>query len=376
MIAFKGFDDWVEIFAGGPQPDMNGIVRDGDWLIDRAISLFDPEFHEPPAVIGHPKHDDPSYGQVQALQESTRDGKRVLMARFKDIEPAFAGMVKDGRFPKRSSAFYPDGRLRHVGFLGAAPPAVKGLKNIAFGDGDNAITFEFSETSPWTWETIASVFRRLREYFIEKEGAEKADAIIPEYDIQEVSEERQRASQPNLEEDSSMKFSEFLSALNIFKKLVGKDEEIDLIVPAATGPGDGASFSEADVEAAKKQAAEEAEARVRAEFAESHKTEAKKQRDADIATWVEGKVSAGSIPPAIRDGGLVAFMQGLPDEQIQFAEGQEKQTGLDWFKGFLDTLGESPLFAEIATKGAAGKRDTEAEAEYKLGKEIGERANR
>ncbi|BBO73457.1 hypothetical protein DSCW_08740 [Desulfosarcina widdelii] len=376
MTSAQGFDGWVEICFGGKHFAMNGKAYDTDPLIDKAVATFDPNFHEPPAVIGHPKHDDPAYGLVQAVKTETRDGKKVLLAKFKNVEPEFAEMVKAGRFPKRSAGFYPDGRLRHVGFLGATPPAIKGLKNIAFGDGDNAIAFEFAEPAPWTWQAITSVFRKLREYFIEKEGAEKADAIIPEWNIQDVDEEAQRASQPTIEEDSAMKFSEFFNVVNLFKKLGGKDEEIDMIVPATTGPGDGASFSEADVETAKKQAAEEAEARVRAEFAESHKTEAKKQRDADIATWVEGKVSAGSIPPAIRDGGLVAFMQGLPDDAIQFAEGQEKQSGLDWFKGFLDTLGESPLFAEIATKGAAGKRNTEAEAEYKLGKEIGERANR
>ena len=39
-------------------------------------------------------------------------------------------------YEKRSASFYPDGRLRHVGFLGAAPPAVKGLAGIAFGQED------------------------------------------------------------------------------------------------------------------------------------------------------------------------------------------------------------------------------------------------
>ncbi|MDY7033224.1 MAG: flippase-like domain-containing protein, partial [Thermodesulfobacteriota bacterium] len=92
----------------------------------------------------HPKHDDPAYGLVQAVKTETRDGKKILLAKFKNVEPEFAEMVKSGRFPKRSAGFYPDGRLRHVGFLGATPPAIKGLKNIAFGDGDNAIAFEFA----------------------------------------------------------------------------------------------------------------------------------------------------------------------------------------------------------------------------------------
>ena len=319
-ITFKGFDDWVEIFAGGRQMDSQGKQHDGDQLIDQAVSAFDPGFHEPPAVVGHPKDDSPAYGFVQAVKASIRDGKKILMARFKDVHEPFAEMVQSGRFPKRSAAFYPDGRLRHVGFLGAMPPAVKGLKNISFKSDD-------------------------------------ADAIAFEFD------------QP-VKEESSMKFAEFFEVFKIWKKF---EKDPDALIDRA---GQGSQFSEADIEAARKKAADEAEARVKAEFAETQRTEAKKQRDVQVAEWVESQVAAGIIPPAIRDDGLVTFMQGLSDDQIAFAEGQEKKSGLDWFKGFLGTLSKSPLFSEIATKDAAGKRQGEAEAEYALGKEIGERANR
>ena len=169
-----------------------------------------------------------------------------------------------------------------------------------------------------------------------------------------------------------MKFSEFFEAFKIWKKF---EKDPDAVIDTI-GAAQGTAFSEADIEAAKKKAADEAEARVRAEFAENQRTESKKRRDTQVAEWVESQVAAGVIPPAIRDNGLVAFMQGLPDDQIQFAEGQEKQSGLDWFKGFIGTLGKSPLFAEIATKDAAGKKKSEANAEIALGKEIGQRANR
>ncbi|BBO84483.1 hypothetical protein DSCO28_50490 [Desulfosarcina ovata subsp. sediminis] len=326
-ITFNGFDGWVEIFAGGPQTDSKGALHDGDRLIDNAVSTFDPGFHEPPAVVGHPQDDSPAYGMVSDVKSDTSNGSKVLLARFKDVYQPFAEMVQAGRFPKRSAAFYPDGRLRHVGFLGAMPPAVKGLKNIAFADGE-AIAFEFEETKP-------------------------------------------------TKEDLPMKFSEFLSAINIFKKMGGKDEDIDLIaLPEPPSQPATGQFSEADVEAARKKVADETEARVRAEFAETRKKETKKQRDDQVAAWVETQVAAGVIPPAIRDNGLVTFMQNLPDEAITFAEGQENQSGLDWFKDFIATLGKNPLFSEIATNDAAGRKKTEAEAEVKLGKDIGERANR
>ncbi len=368
----KGFDDWVEIFAGGTQKSSSGKIFDGDDLIDKAVSTFDPAFHEPPAVVGHPEENDPAYGLVNALKVDTSGGRKVLLARFKDVEPTFADMVKKGRFPKRSAAFYNDGRLRHVGFLGAMPPAVKGLKNMTFASGEADAEFEFSEPRPWTWGAIAEVFRRMREYFIETEGAERADAIIPEWDIREISDEERRAAEPKPQEDESMKFSEFFEAFKIWKKFEkDPDASID-VMPSAPG----GQFSETDIKKAKEEAAAKAKADAEAEFAEKQRKAGKKQRDAEIVSWVDGKVTDGAISPALRDSGLVAFMQGLADDAIEFAEGEEKQSPLDWFKGLFKEDGENPLFSEIATKSGASAKQKDADAEFALGKDIGERANR
>jgi predicted transcriptional regulator len=57
-------------------------------------------------------------------------------------------MLAAGQFPKRSVAFYrtADGpALRHVGFLGAKPPALEGLPGVAFsGANQNTIEIEFA----------------------------------------------------------------------------------------------------------------------------------------------------------------------------------------------------------------------------------------
>ena len=54
--------------------------------------------------------------------------------------------------------------LRHVGFLGAAAPAVKGLKPVEFADDGGGVVFadlEFAEgLSPWTLDGIG----RLLDY--------------------------------------------------------------------------------------------------------------------------------------------------------------------------------------------------------------------
>lgn len=367
MLNFKGFDDYVEIFRGGPQADDLGRPHDGDALIDKAVALFDPGYHEPPAVVGHPKDNAPAYGWVQAVKTADAGGKKVLLAKFRDVEPAFADLVKTGRFLKRSASFYPDGRLRHVGFLGAAPPAVKGLKNMQFADGGEALTFEFAETKSWTWNSIVTVFRRMREWIIEKEGVERADQIIPDWEIETVKEEELRASETLSTEEDTVKFKEFF--INMFRAAGGKDEDIDLDGFSAPAAG---NFSEADIAAAEKKGAEKAKKQAAADFAEREKAAARKARSAEIAAWADGLIKDKKLPPALRDKGLVAFCEALDDAPIQFAEGAEKQAPLDWFKSFIEDLGQSPLFTEMATKDAAGDAASfkEAEAEAKLGEEI------
>lgn len=141
MIDFNGFSDWIQIFKGGKQTDSNGRLQDGDALIARAVATFNPLSYEPPIVIGHPRSNSPKYGLVRDLKKAGS----LLFAKFKDVVPEFENMVKSGRFKKRSASFFPDGRLRHVGFLGAMPPAVKGLSNIQFSEGGNVMSFEFTE---------------------------------------------------------------------------------------------------------------------------------------------------------------------------------------------------------------------------------------
>jgi len=145
MSDFKGFNDWFEIFKGGLQTDSEGRQHDGDQVIQEALDTFDPAEHEPPICIGHPAGNSPAYGWVSKLKEGFRDGKKILLAKAKDVSSKFEGMLKKGSIKKRSASFYPDGRLRHIGFLGAMPPAVKGLLDMRFMEGEY-MTFDFAAT--------------------------------------------------------------------------------------------------------------------------------------------------------------------------------------------------------------------------------------
>lgn len=127
-------NDWIAIFKTGEHTDSSGRKR--NWTtqdLDHAVKSYDARNNEVPLVIGHPETNKPAWGWVEGLK---RVGE-VLYAKPHQVVKEFAQMIEKGMFKKRSVSFYPDGTLRHVGFLGAQPPAVKGLEDIKFVfDGD------------------------------------------------------------------------------------------------------------------------------------------------------------------------------------------------------------------------------------------------
>lgn len=149
----------IEIFKAGKRQDAHGVeINITTEDLQQAVESYSPEYHEAPAVVGHPQHNHPAYGWVKRLE---LDGD-VLKAEFDQIDPEFAEMVEAGRFKKVSASFYlansPNNPkqgslyLRHVGFLGAMPPAVKGLRNPAFAESEEGVV-DFCEpvdTEPQT----------------------------------------------------------------------------------------------------------------------------------------------------------------------------------------------------------------------------------
>ncbi|MCB2186950.1 MAG: hypothetical protein KQJ78_11065 [Deltaproteobacteria bacterium] len=136
---------WTAIFRAGRHTDSAGVEREISTAdLDAMVAAYDPAEHEAPLVIGHPQTDHPAYGWVEALK---RSGDKLL-ARFKEVPDALKETVAAGRYKKVSVALYPDGRLRHVGLLGAVPPAVKGLGNVNFEAGLEWSAYQFAEEEP------------------------------------------------------------------------------------------------------------------------------------------------------------------------------------------------------------------------------------
>lgn len=179
----------MDIFKPGTFTDMHGRViqfTEADLLA--TARAYDPAISEAPLVIGHPTHDAPAYGWVKGLEFADQS----LLADNDQVDADFAEMVKAGKFKKRSASFYlPDAPnnpvpgvyyLRHIGFLGAMPPAVKGLKPASFSAGD-AGTVAFMD---WDDMTIARLFRSMRDWMIGKFGLDEADKVIPDWSVTDL----------------------------------------------------------------------------------------------------------------------------------------------------------------------------------------------
>ncbi|EEN7699107.1 hypothetical protein VA91_09400 [Salmonella enterica subsp. enterica serovar Muenchen] len=92
-----------------------------------------------PLCIGHPASNSPVYGQTNAL--TSRNGRLYATV---TPDSRLVGLVRNKHYKKVSAAFYPPGHknnstpgawlLQHIGFLGAMPPAVKGLDVIGFSE--------------------------------------------------------------------------------------------------------------------------------------------------------------------------------------------------------------------------------------------------
>lgn len=311
---FKGFEGWVEIFKGGNQTASNGKTYDGDALIDKAVSSFNAAEHEPPLVVGHPEDNAPAYGWVNKLKTITRDGSKILLAKFKQVVPEFKEQVEKGAYKKRSASFYPDGRLRHVGFLGAKPPAVKGLADMMFDEGE-ALAFDFDDGLE---ATFGGLLTGLREFLVSTFGIDRADTVISPLEIENINKQpsgsQAAASYSEHQGDDDMNITE--------KEL------------------------EARVEAARQEERDKAAA----EFAETQRKDAKDAEIRAIGDFCEAMAEAGKIAPSWLKLGIKEFMESLAGgEPVEFSE-DTKKTPLDWFKEFLEEIPKVVEFKEIATR--------------------------
>ena len=97
-----------------------------------------------PITLGHPQHDSPAYGWVQELRKV--GGK--IVAKFNQLNGDFVAALKNGSYKGRSISLYEDNKIRHIGFLGSAQPAISGLQPFSFDDKSPSKTYDFDEEVP------------------------------------------------------------------------------------------------------------------------------------------------------------------------------------------------------------------------------------
>lgn len=139
----------LHIFKAGLHTSGNGITRayTRDELAAMAAA-YDPARFAAPLVVGHPQDNAPAYGWVARLVAEGDD----LFAEVDAIDPLLVDAIRVGMYRKISASLYlPDSPanpvpgglyLRHVGLLGGAAPAVKGLAPVTLAEGDGVAEFE------------------------------------------------------------------------------------------------------------------------------------------------------------------------------------------------------------------------------------------
>jgi hypothetical protein len=367
----------VEIFRSGRQRSSDGREIEfspGD--LRASAEAYDPGLHEAPIVVGHPKTDDPAYGWVTGLDCPGSS----LFAEIDQVDPAFADLVRAGRFRKVSACFYtPDSPrnpvpgvyyLRHVGFLGAEPPALKGLKPVAFADGEDGI-IECSFSVPSRTEGrrdefnfkprranhmpervdfhegvgkgAASLLRRIREHILRKHGQDEADETVPSEHIAALEEEAHRE---------------------------GEEARRAREGQTATGEHGGAAYAEG--EKAKEIEKREAELKAReVEFSEKQKVFAeqeKKSRHEGFVAFCDALAKEGRLLP-VSKASAVAILDFAAsadgDATIEFAEGDRtvKVSPVQAIKALLSsqpkavTYGERVNTEDAIPEGEDGQRE-------------------
>jgi cation transport regulator ChaB len=401
---------WFEIFRAGVHTDSAGRTR--EWTkadLEEIASLYNPEVHEAPIVIGHPADDAPAYGWIEALRVA---GDRLL-AKPKQLAEDFRDWIRKGLYKKVSIALYPDLGLRHVGFLGAMPPAVKGLRPAQFGeaaawqievDGGTRMA-EKSErekakeaqeersrrygisikeggnvTKPSEWEAVADEdFLDPVNYRYPCPDAEQTRAAAhywarednqAQYSQEErkIIDERLEAKKKHFKigefrNEGGAKMNKVKEFMEMLKQLVSSAER-ELSVPPPSEVEIRARM-EAEFAEAKRKAEEEARAReeelrrreaaLKAQAQALAEAEAKQRRD-KISAFCERLLKEGKLTPAMMKTGmgLETFLFSLSDVQGTFEFGEpgedgkrKSQTALQFMDEFLLHMPKAIEYGEV-----------------------------
>lgn len=330
-MAKQGFGgQWIDLLKVTKAIDSTGVERDlTPELLQAIVTNFNAARIEAPITIGHPKKGDPAYGWIPALR---LEGNTLQML-TEDTDDEFENMIRMGRFKTRSAGILTDHptlktpTIDHVAFLGAEPPAVKGLRNIQFTETRDGDSFAVETT---------------------------------------INLQEKKMEEKDLDQLPESFWDKFKSKLGI-SKTEFKEGGNPAPQPAAF------TLSEASIKSMLAEAAAEATKTAKAEFAEELKT--RDEKIAALTSSADANSAAGrraaivsfveSIPAEkgkhfLKRAGVVEFMEGLAaadaeagDKKIvSFSEGEgDKKVDhnfslVDWFKTYVDAQQSFIQFGE------------------------------
>lgn len=342
-----------EIFRAGKHTSTSGTTAEySEAMLRAAVEAYDPALHPAPIVVGHPHDNHPAYGWVGKL---SLDDKGNVIAEPSDVNQDFAELVQRKAYRTRSASWYlPDAPanpkpgslyLRHVGFLGAQPPAIKGLKDVSFAEGEEGVV-EFADR--YQAGILSRLLRSMREFFIAEHGLEKADKVLPDWEIQEV-EYMARAPEPELKPtDAAPSYAE--------SRGNESTEETDVTAEKITQLEAENARIKAELDEAKAAATASADFAERSSALEKREQELAKR---EIETKVDGLIAAGKVLPANK-AHVVSFAASLSDEGecIDFAEAGKGKDALSQRASYLRMLESGPKlveFGEVARDERQGK---------------------
>jgi len=353
-MAKKTYD--VEMFMSGSQTDSSGTVK--VWTkddLDNIAKKYNESEHDAPVVVGHPKHNSPAFGMIQSAK---RVGNK-LMGTLGNMSDGFVEAWKDGAYPKRSISMYGDGTIRHIGFLGGMPPAVKGLADYQFSEAPDAqeeIIHEFEDNFEYMeWEEaglfrqLGRVLQNIREDMIDKRSKKVADEIIPSHIVDDLKSteatpiQTDSFSEPNGKEGAPMTPEEKArletaetrvtelegEKLTFSESITGKDKEIATLT-ATIADGIAQTTKEG------------------------------------FESFCDGLIGEGKMKPADKDGNVdqLTLAHGA-DSVKEFAEGDEEKKGaVAFMKASLSGAPKIVVFNETEEDGEEGsEKDPNAIAE-------------
>jgi hypothetical protein len=380
----------IEIFRAGTHTAANGTtITFSQSDLEEIASGYNPEYHEAPIVLGHPADNAPAYGWVKGLRVA---GDRLL-ATLGDMSTSFVEAVRDKLYKKVSASFYPPespanpnpGRysLRHLGFLGAQPPAVKGLSpislsemdeldqaravltNLLFSSMDDAIEFEDCV------DCDAIEDSEFDEDEDEEEPTEFADkskskskTMTTDMEMEDDEEEDDEDDDEEMDDPEDMgegyhkgkKKKGMPVSMKDCKKKKGMSADMgDCDCPECKGKKKGSKKAAGILyaETSDTEVDQLMDATIQARLKEIEQREraiALKESAllrSELSNFCESDLKGKITPAMAATEDLIDFMVALQkqDDELSFSEGDS--TLIDWFKGFLGRLPQQVNFTEV-----------------------------